>query len=214
MKPSTQAKFLKVIEEKTFRRLGSLRDLRVDVRIAATTNKNLKEEVKNKNFREDLYYRLNIIPIEIPPLRQRPDDIIPIATYLLNSLRKEFKKNITGISPEAVNMLTRYTWPGNIRELKNVIERVFILEKEGVILPDHLPPEVSGQTIGKQDIPQGAEDFNYMLPRDGISIEEVEKNLIIQALKTTNGNQTKAAKMLNLSRDALRYRLQKFGLLD
>jgi DNA-binding NtrC family response regulator len=210
MKPSTQAKFLKVIEEKIFRRLGSLKDLKVDVRIIATTNRDLKEEVKNKNFREDLYYRLNVIPIEIPPLRKRSEDIIPIATYYLNSLRKEFKKNITGISKETEHLLTSYTWPGNIRELKNVIERVFILEKEGIILPEHLPPELNRM----QPVSVDEDAFQFNLPQLGISIEEVEKNFIVQALKITNGNQTKAAKLLNLSRDALRYRLQKFGLLE
>jgi DNA-binding NtrC family response regulator len=214
MKASTQAKFLKVIEEKTFRRLGSLKDLTVDIRIIATTNRNLKEEVKIKNFREDLYYRLNVIPIELPPLRQRREDIIPIAMFFLNSLRKEFKKDITGISKEAETMLINYSWPGNIRELKNVIERVFILEKEGIILPEHLPIEVSRNFIETQPKNKVEDQSQFRLPSEGVSIEEVEKSFIVQALKITGGNQTRAAKMLNLSRDALRYRLQKFGLLE
>ena len=214
MQPSTQAKFLKVVEEKTFRRLGSLKDMKVDVRIIATTNKNLKEEVKNRNFREDLYYRLNVIPIEIPPLRENPEDIMPIAVYFLNSLKKEFKKDISGISKEAEAMLVSYKWPGNIRELRNVIERVFILEKEGPVLPEHLPLELSKPYIEIHHLqPEKADDrFMFSLPRKGVSIEEVEKNFIIQALEISSGNQTKAAKLLNLSRDALRYRLQKFGL--
>lgn len=214
MKASTQAKFLKVIEDKIFRRLGSLKDMKVDVRIIATTNRNLKEEVKEKNFREDLYYRLNVIPVEVPPLRSRPEDIIPIANYYINNLSKEFKKNISGISKEAEELLVNYHWPGNVRELKNVIERVFILEKDGPILPEHLPIEVT-QSKGKPDTPEDADrSADFKLPENGISIEEAEKSFIIQAIELTGNNQTKAAKMLGLSRDALRYRLRKFGLID
>jgi DNA-binding NtrC family response regulator len=214
MKPSTQAKFLKVVEEKTFRRLGSLKDINVDVRIIATTNRDLKAEVKNKNFREDLYYRINVIPIEIPPLRKRQEDIIPIAEYFIRVLGKDFKKDITSMSKETEDTLFRYDWPGNIRELKNVIERVFILEKKGPILPEHLPIELNKKGIEHQHVKDAEGNFQFSLPQGGVSIEGVEKTLIMQALKITNGNQTKAAKLLNLSRDALRYRLQKFGLLE
>jgi DNA-binding NtrC family response regulator len=214
MKHSTQAKFLKVVEEKIFRRLGSLKNLKVDVRIIATTNKKLKEEVQNRNFREDLYYRLNVIPIELPPLRKRPEDIMPIALNFLNILRKEFKKEITGISKEAEDLLVHYDWPGNIRELKNVIERVFILEKQGLILPEHLPLELNRKLSTLTPETLAAQGAQFDLPHKGISIIEVEKDFIIQALEITNGNQTKAAKLLNISRDALRYRLQKFGLLE
>jgi DNA-binding NtrC family response regulator len=214
MKPSTQAKFLKVIEEKVFRRLGSLKDMKVDVRIIATTNKDLKKEVKARNFREDLYYRLNVIPIDIPPLRNRPEDIMPIALNFLAALRKEFKKDISGISKDAEDLLVHYGWPGNVRELKNVIERVFILEKEGLILPLHLPAELNNQSVEIQPETTSEDDSQFQLPVKGISIEDVEKNFIVQALRITSGNQTKAAKLLNISRDALRYRLQKFGLIE
>jgi DNA-binding NtrC family response regulator len=214
MKPSTQAKFLKVIEDKTFRRLGSLKDLKVDVRIIATTNRKLKEEVRNKNFREDLYYRLNVIPIELPPLRKRLEDIMPVALHFLNILRKEFKKEITGISKEAEDLLVHYNWPGNVRELRNVIERVFILEKQGLILPQHLPLELNSTLSTPDPETLAAQGSQFDLPLKGISIEEVEKDFITQALQITNGNQTKAAKLLNISRDALRYRLQKFGLFE
>lgn len=213
MKLSTQSKFLKVIEEKTFKRIGGLKDTKVDVRIIATTNKDLKEEVKNGNFREDLYYRLNVIPFKIPPLRERREDIIPIAMHVLDNLRKETRKNIIGISKDAKELMLEYGWPGNIRELKNVIERIFILEKEGLILPEHLPIEVK-KNNDKHDNAKESDDFQFNLPKDGVSIEDVEKNFIIQALKTTGNNQTKAAKMLNLTRDALRYRMQKFGLIE
>ncbi|MEW6715825.1 MAG: sigma-54 dependent transcriptional regulator [Nitrospirota bacterium] len=213
MKLSTQSKFLKVIEEKTFKRIGGLKDTKVDVRIIATTNRNLKEEVKNGNFREDLYYRLNVIPFKIPPLRERREDIIPIAMHVLDNLRKETRKDIIGISKDAKELMLEYGWPGNIRELKNVIERIFILEKEGLILPEHLPMEVR-KNNGKPDNAKEDDDFQFSLPNDGVSIEDVEKNFIIQALKNTGNNQTKAAKLLNLTRDALRYRMQKFGLIE
>ena len=211
MKLSTQSKFLKVIEEKTFKRIGGLKDTTVDVRIIATTNRDLKEEVKNGNFREDLYYRLNVIPIRIPPLRERPEDIIPVAMHFLDTLRKETRKDIIGISKDARELMLEYSWPGNIRELKNAIERIFILEKEGLILPEHLPIEVKKHNA-KPDKTKESDDFQFSLPIDGVSIEDVEKNFIIQALKKTGNNQTKTAKLLNLTRDALRYRMQKFGL--
>ncbi len=219
MKPSTQSKFLKVIEEKIFKRIGGLKDTTVDVRVIATTNKNLKEEVQNGNFREDLYYRLNVIPMEFPALRDRKDDIIPTAMFFLNTMRKECRRNITGISEEAQRLMLNYNWPGNIRELKNVIERVFILESGGIIRSEHLTLEILNagkepDTPDLEDIPSDESgEFRFDLSGNGISIEEVEREFIIQALRSTRDNQTKAAKMLGLSRDALRYRMQKFKLL-
>lgn len=219
MKPSTQAKFLKVIEEKTFMRIGALKETAVDVRIIATTNRNLKEEVKKGNFREDLYYRLNIIPLVFPALRNRKGDIIPSIMHFINTLRKECRRNITGVSKEAQDLLLNYNWPGNVRELKNVVERVFILGTDGPILPVHLPPEIlnygSASYNKNEDIEDKSEsgEFSFNLPGDGISIENIEKEFIIQALQVTSDNQTKAAKLLGLSRDALRYRMQKFKLL-
>ncbi len=212
MKPATQAKFLKVIEEKTFQRIGSLKETTVNVRIIATTNKKLNEEVEKGNFREDLFYRLNVIPIVIPPLRERKEDVIPLAKYFLDSLKVECRKNITGISKEAEKLLLSYSWPGNIRELRNVIERVFILENDGLILPEHLPLEVNKSPYGhKTDTSK--DDYAFSLPEKGVSIEKIEKSLIIQALESTGKNQTKAAKLLDISRDALRYRMQKFKLM-
>jgi two-component system response regulator AtoC len=220
MKHSTQAKFLKVIEEKIFKRIGGLKDTSVDVRVIATTNKNLKEEVKKGNFREDLYYRLNVIPIEFPPLRERREDIIPTAMFFLNTLRKECRRDITGISEEAQELMVNYNWPGNIRELKNVIERVFILERGGSILPEHLPLELikaGGDQRPGEDVEESVgeldSEFRFNLSGAGISIEAVEKDFIIQALRVTRDNQTKAAKLLGISRDALRYRMQKFKLI-
>jgi DNA-binding NtrC family response regulator len=209
MKPSTQAKLLRVIEEKTFKRIGGLRDIKIDVRIVAATNKNLEEAVKKGDFREDLYYRLKIIPIYIPPLVERKEDIIPLVKYFISVFSRELKKNYKELSPEVEEILLNYSWPGNVRELRNVVERVFILEESNIILPEHLPKEIL----------QGVETRNesarstFILPQDGISLESVEKDFIQQALQIAEGNQTKAAKLLGLTRDALRYRMQKFGLL-
>lgn len=219
MKPSTQAKFLKVIEEKIFMRIGGLKETSVDVRIIATTNRNLKEEVKRGNFREDLYYRLNVIPLEFPALRNRKEDILPTAMHFINTLRRECRRNITGISKEAQELLLNYNWPGNVRELKNVVERVFILGADGPMLPSHLPLEILNYGSEPLNVNEDAEhisqsgEFSFNLPGDGISIENIEREFIIQALQVTRDNQTKAAKLLGLSRDALRYRMQKFKLL-
>jgi DNA-binding NtrC family response regulator len=209
MKPSTQAKLLRVIEEKTFKRIGGLRDIKVDVRIIAATNKNLQEAVKTGDFREDLYYRLKVFPIYMPALQERKEDIIPIVNHFIRVFSRELKKNPKTLSAEAEQILMNYSWPGNIRELRNVIERVFILEEGDVIRPEHLPKEISVFSSVREDSAQPA----LTLPREGVSLEEVEKDFINQALKIADGNQTKAAKLLGLSRDALRYRMQKFGKL-
>lgn len=208
MRASTQAKLLKVIENKSFKRIGGVRDIEVDVRIIAATNKNVDEEVRKGNFREDLYYRLKVIPIELPPLRDRKEDILPLAKFFIDQFNKEFKKNFRGLAKETDKMFVEYSWPGNVRELKNVIERAMILESEEYIRPDDLPIEF----ISKKELPR-IEAFDVKLPGGGIDIEEVEKELIRQALDSTKGNQTKAAKLLNLTRDTLRYRMQKFGFL-
>jgi DNA-binding NtrC family response regulator len=209
VKPSTQAKLLRVIEEKTFKRIGGLRDIKIDVRIIAATNKDLQEAVKNGEFREDLYYRLKIIPVHIPPLHERKEDIIPLVKYFIGVFSRELKKNPKELAPETEKIMMNYTWPGNIRELKNVVERVFILEEGDVILPEHLPKE----TIVSSTDSGGGVQSSFTIPHNGIYLENVEKDFIKQALQLSGGNQTKAAKLLGLSRDALRYRMQKFGLL-
>jgi two-component system response regulator AtoC len=209
MKLSTQAKLLKVIENKAFKRVGGIKDIEVDLRIIAATNKILEEEVKSGTFREDLYYRLKVIPIHLPPLRERKEDISLLAKYFIDLFNHEFRKNVLSLSPEAEKIFLEYNWPGNIRELRNVIERAMILENEESILPEHLPIELSAKEIQVT----GYKVVDIRLPSDGIDIEEVEKELIRQALDTTKGNQTKAAKLLNLTRDTLRYRMQKFGFL-
>lgn len=210
MKHSTQAKLLKIIESKMFKRIGGVKDITVDVRIIAATNKNLAEEVKSGNFREDLYYRLKVIPVLIPPLRDRPSDISALAKYFINEFNREFKKNLKGISKETEKYFKEYQWPGNVRELKNIIERAMILEsEEDFILPEHLPMEFTSKEVAFANV----RSIGIKIPPGGLDIEEVEKELIRQALDITRGNQTKASRLLNITRDALRYRMQKFGFL-
>ena len=210
MKLSTQAKLLKVIENKTFKRIGGIRDVTVELRIIASTNKNLAEEVKKENFREDLYYRLKVIPILLPPLRDRPDDIPLLAKFFIEEFNRDFKKSTKGLTKDTEKSFLGYPWPGNVRELRNVIERAMILENEEYILPEHLPVEFATPDTIRAAVTQA----HITLPPCGLDIEEVEKELIRQALELTKGNQTKAARLLNLTRDALRYRMQKFGYLQ
>jgi DNA-binding NtrC family response regulator len=211
MKLSTQAKLLKVIENKIFKRIGGVKDISVNVRIIAATNKDLWQEVKRGNFREDLFYRLKVIPIYLPPLRERPDDIPLLTKHFINNFNRDFKKDVKGISKETEKCYIQYHWPGNVRELKNVIERAMILEDEEYILPEHLPMElISTESVTRNN----AKNLKIKIPLGGVDIEEVEKELIEQALEMTKGNQTRAAKLLNLTRDALRYRMQKFNLTN
>lgn len=210
IKLSTQAKLLKVIENKTFKRIGGVKDISVDLRIIAATNKVLSEEVKKGNFREDLYYRLKVIPIMLPSLRERQDDILLLATHFVEEFNREFKKHVKKLSPETEKAFLEYPWPGNIRELKNVIERAMILENHEYILPEHLPLELI--SFDKKAL--NLTGALISIPPGGIDIEQVEKELIRQALELTKWNQTKAAKLLTLTRDALRYRMQKFELME
>ena len=210
MKPATQAKLLKVIENKSFKRIGGTKDIVVDVRIIAATNKNMQEEVSKGGFREDLYYRLRVIPITLPPLRDRGDDVLLLSKFFIDSFNKEFKKNVKGLSKMTMKSFKEYPWHGNVRELKNVIERAMILEAEDQILPEHLPMELSSKEVQIQNV----KGIDIKIPAGGIDIESVEKELIRQALDSTRGNQTRAAKLLNLTRDTLRYRMQKFGFLQ
>ncbi|HXV20783.1 MAG TPA: sigma-54 dependent transcriptional regulator [Desulfuromonadales bacterium] len=208
MEPGMQAKLLRVLEERSFRRVGGTRDVQVDVRIVSATNKDLLKAMEEKTFRNDLYYRIQVIPIYLPPLRERKDDIIPLAEHFISHFNREFAKNVKSISRMAEKFLTEYTWPGNIRELKNVIERAIILENEETLLLEHLPQEIVTKTGGG-----GAGSSGVRLPPEGIDIEDVERELIRQALEISEGNQSKAAKKLNLGIDAFRYRMKKFGFL-
>ena len=208
MEPGMQAKLLRVLEERTFRRVGGTKEIPVDVRIVSATNKDLLKAMEEKTFRNDLYYRIQVIPIFLPPLRERKEDIMPLATHFINHFNREFNKNVRGISKMAEKFLVEYPWPGNIRELKNVIERAIILENEETLLLEHLPQEIVARTAGA-----GAGPVSFRLPPEGIDIEDVERELIRQSLEISEGNQSKAARKLNLGIDAFRYRMKKFGFL-
>ena len=232
---SMQGKILKAIENKRYRRLGGDRDIDISVRIIAATNRNLKEMVKNDLFRADLYYRLNVMTINIPPLRERQADIPHLANYFIDLFNKEYDRNIEGISPEALKIMIAYKWPGNVRELRNSIERALILEDSNTLSAGNLnlsentadiseiaPLAASTATSDSNRIhPEGnpiqtqtanSGEIHITLPGSGISLEELEKNIIQLALEKHAGNQTKAARYLQLSRDTLRYRMKKFDL--
>ena len=206
MKLPLQAKLLRVLETRKFRRVGGTQDIGVDVRVIALTNRDLERLVAEGLFRQDLYYRLKVIEVLLPPLRQRPEDIGPLAAHFVAQFAREFKKPAKQLSPEALELLARYDWPGNVRELRNVIERLVILEADPVIHPGHLAPEI--RLGGKK-----TSGFRLELPVDGVALEDVERELVVQAMQRTDGNQTRAAELLGIERDALRRRLQKYRLL-
>jgi len=209
MEMGMQAKLLRVLEERTFRRVGGTKEIPVDVRIVSATNQELLKKIEEKTFRNDLYYRLQVIPIYLPPLRERREDIMPLVDFFINNYNKEFGKSVAGVSKMARKFLEEYEWPGNIRELRNIIERAIILENEETLMLEHLPRELISKT---GDITSGP--MNLRIPPEGIDIEDVERELIRQSLEMAEGNQSKAAKKLNLGIDAFRYRMKKFGFLN
>lgn len=206
---SIQAKLLRVLEDRVFRRVGGTKDIHVDVRIVSATNKDLLTAIAEKTFRNDLYYRLQVIPILLPPLRERRADILPLTRTFIEAFNQEFGKSVKGISPQAESFLLDYDWPGNVRELRNVIERAIILESDEIMQLEHLPREM----VSKTTTTESSSALTFNLPPEGIDIEDVERELIHQALAATDGNQSKAAKKLNLGIDAFRYRMKKFKLL-
>jgi two-component system, NtrC family, response regulator AtoC len=212
MEMGMQAKLLRFLEDRTFRRIGGGRVFTVDVRIISATNKDLQKSIEEKTFRNDLYYRLQVIPIFLPPLRERREDIIALATHFIEVYNRDFNKKVQGIAPMAERMMVDYAWPGNVRELKNVIERAIILGNDETLLVEHLPMEMVAQATAEGGAAL-APVTAFRLPPEGIDIEEVEKELIRQALESTEWNQSKAAKKLNLGIDAFRYRMKKFGYL-
>jgi len=209
MEMGMQAKLLRFLEDRTFRRIGGGRVFTVDVRIISATNKDLQKSIEDKSFRNDLYYRLQVIPIFLPPLRERREDIIPLAAHFIEVYNKDFNKKVQGIAAMAERLMHDYNWPGNVRELKNVIERAIILGNDETLLLEHLPLEIVAKASPQGGAPMSA----FRLPPEGIDIEEVEKELIRQALEITEWNQSKAAKKLRLGIDAFRYRMKKFGYL-
>lgn len=204
-----QAKLLRVLEEATFRRVGGLKDIPLDVRVIAASNRNLRKDSEEGRFRIDLYYRLSIIQIEIPALRTRGDDILLLADHFIeqsNLKRRESK--LRGLSPEVAEIFKRHNWTGNVRELRNVIERVSILEDGELVTTEYLPSEFIGKKgSAKESSVNGASQF--VLPPNGIALDVVELELARQAVERTGGNLTQAAKLLSISRDQLRYRLKK-----
>ncbi len=202
MVPALQSKLLRFLEEKAFKRVGGSGDVRVDVRVIAATNRDLEEAVKSGHFREDLYYRLNVMQIMLPPLREHPSDIPLLINYYIDIFNREFRKNIRGVTPESLELLKAYRWPGNIRELRNAVERAMLLAEGEYLTPDLLPV-----TAARASTAQTME-----LPRDGVNLDTLERELVVQALRRTAGNQTKAAALLGLNRDQIRYRIEKFGL--
>ncbi|MFZ5898961.1 MAG: sigma-54-dependent transcriptional regulator [Bacillota bacterium] len=203
MSPSMQAKLLRVLQDQTFERVGGTETFKVDTRIIAATNRNLEEAVKTGRFREDLYYRLNVVQIHLPPLRERKTDIPLLAQHFVTRFRSIYVSGV--ISEAAMKLLEDYHWPGNIRELQNVIERALILAQGEPIAPEHLPKELQRRETSTGPL-------KLEIPDEGISLEEVEKLLIMKALEKSNGNQTKAAALLKITRATLLYRMQKFGL--
>ena len=205
-----QAKLLRFLEDKTFRRVGGSRDLIVDVRIIAATNRNLEQAVQEGIFREDLFYRMNVIPVEMPPLRERREDIELLVCHFIERFNSEFHKRTKGISDAALELLKRHSWPGNVRELRNVIERAMILENKETLEVDDLPATLRHPEGGPGSI-DAAKAF--VLPDEGYGLRRMEREMVKQALEKTAGNQSHAAELLDISRDALRYKMRKFGLL-
>jgi two-component system response regulator AtoC len=207
--PASQVKLLRFLEEKEFFPVGGAQKKKVDIRIIAATNKSLEAECRAGRFREDLYYRLNVAGITIPPLRERQVDIIPLSLFFMAGFNEKFGKNFRSISKAARQMLVDYPWRGNVRELRNAIERVILMEEGEEIQPAHLTFLVLAQPEGALTAAAGPA---LKLPPAGVNLDELIKGLIIQALEVSSGNRTRAAKLLGLSRPTLIYRLEKYGI--
>lgn len=208
MRYGLQAKLLRVLEEQSFKRVGGIQDISVDVRVIASSNRDLKILIEEGKFRQDLFYRLNVIPITLPPLRDRLTDVRLLARHYVQHYNRKFRKKIEALTPEAESMMMEYHWPGNVRELKNLIERAMILEDGPLIDASALPIELGMKVPAPSDesLPE------LSIPDQGTSLERVEEELVRQALIRARGNQTRAAKLLDISRDALRYKMKKFHL--
>jgi DNA-binding NtrC family response regulator len=205
--PGGQAKLLRLLENKTFRRVGGVTELRADVRVLAATNVNLEERVAEGRFRADLFFRLNVVRIVMPPLRDHPEDVPALCAHFIARFNQEMKRHVKGVNAGAMQMLQAYRWPGNVRELRNVIERAFILHAGAEELrPEHLAPELRGAAAARR--PEKAP----AVPQDGLVLEDAERKLIQEALERSSGNQSRAARLLGISRDTLRYRLKKHNM--
>jgi two-component system, NtrC family, response regulator AtoC len=224
LSPLLQAKLLRVLEDQVIRRVGGVRDMQVNVRVIAASNRDLEKAVREGHFRQDLYYRLAIIAVFIPPLRERKEDIAPLVDFFISRYNHKFKKSVRGVTSDTRRLLQNHSWPGNVRELKNSIERAMILEDEELLHSMYLPfsvAESNGLTAfertsssdGEQHLAGGRSLPRLYIPEGGTSLEDVERAMVDLAMKQANSNQTHAAKLLNISRDALRYKLKKFGFI-
>ncbi|MFT7616610.1 MAG: two-component system response regulator AtoC, partial [Planctomycetota bacterium] len=202
-----QAKLLRFLEERCFRRVGGTKEIEVDVRIIAATNQDLEAKMESNEFRKDLFYRLNVIPIEISPLRERPEDVADLALLFANQYATEFRKSVTGIDDDMIKALEGNSWPGNVRELRNVIERAMILTNGPTLSATDFPRAITGQPGA---MPKN--NAELVLGPAGINFESFERDLILRALEISKGNQSAAARLLQMSRDQIRYRMDKFGL--
>ena len=214
MDMAMQVKLLRVLQERTLRRVGAVKDISIDVRVIAATNRDLKQRIADRSFREDLFYRLNVFPIHIPPLRERTADIAALAAYFLDGFSRAFGRDFRDVSAEAESLMERYAWPGNIRELRNVIERICIMRSGPTLLPEHLPQEIKELQPSEPPVAEPTPRLAG-LPAD-LGLEEaicaLEKSLIEQALRKTAGNVLQTASNLKIPRGTLRYKMDKYGL--
>ena len=200
-----QAKLLRALENRRFKRVGGVADIPLDAGIIVATNRDMPAEVRAGRFREDLFFRLDVIRIEVPALRERREDLPLLVQHFVARFNKEFRREVSGVSEEAMKLLQAYHWPGNVRELRNVVERIVILEADDVIRAEHLPGEIRYARAGEAEVA-------FVLPEGGVDLEAVERSLLAQAMDRTGGNQSAAARLLGLTRYQLRYRLEKHGL--
>ncbi len=212
LKPELQAKLLRVLEDKKIRRLGGAQLRAIDVRIIAATNQDLREAVKTKRFREDLFYRLHIVPIHLLPLRERPEDVVALSKYFLAEYSKKFFRNFKGLSKEAMDLLLAYRWPGNVREMRHMIERICIMHDAEMLIPEHLPKELQGSP----DSAPASLPFYFPIPEAGLNLDEIVDrftlHVIEKTMAMTEGNISRAAKLLGVPRGTLRYKLSKYGI--
>jgi transcriptional regulator with GAF, ATPase, and Fis domain len=202
MTAALQAKLLRFLEEKSFKRVGGARDVTVDVRVVAATNRDLEGEVRAGRFREDLFYRLNVLPVRLPPLRERRGDVPLLARHFLEAFNREFRKSVRGLTPAASGRLEGHGWPGNVRELRNVLERAVLLSEAAVLGESDLPPLGCPRAGGG----------GLRLPPEGIDFASLERSFVTEALERAGGSPTRAAALLGMSRDQIRYRVEKLGL--
>jgi Nif-specific regulatory protein len=212
MSPVVQAKLLRVLQEREFQRLGGTRTLRADVRIIAATNRDLGRAIARQEFREDLYYRLNVFEIRIPALRDRPEDVLLLAEAFLEDLGRTMGRPAAGISRDAREWLLAYPWPGNVRELRNAVERAILLCDGGLITREHLPAVVGRPEASRPAAANNSLDPDAPFPAGGIDLEAVERSFVARALGQTRGNKAKAARLLGLTRAQLYSRIEKYGI--